>query len=322
MLTTRKLNYGEMKKLICLIGLICSGGISFGQLSPSVVQHPHEEERCGQHHMMQKMQLEDPVRYQSMVQESVESLKSHYSASTEKATGVVYTIPVVFHILHMNGTENISAEQCQDAINILNRDYRRLNFDADQVNAPFQGMQADAEIQFVLATKAPNGACFNGITRTVNALSNDGSSGQAQVQAIVDGNDVYNGIWPHNQYLNIFVCKSIGGAAGYAYYPNGNSTASVSNMYYGGIFVLSNYVGSIGTSNVNKSRTLTHECGHWMNLAHVWGSNNNPGDPASCNTDDGVQDTPNWEWQCPITLRTTWIILIVQRCLHRVRLRE
>ena len=111
--------------------------------------------------------------------------------STEKAT--VYKIPVVFHVLHNNGIENITDEQIFDALTILNRDYRLLNADANNVQSEFAGMPADIEVEFLLATKAPNGACFKGITRTMNAISYDGSDGGNQVDAIVAGNDVFQG---------------------------------------------------------------------------------------------------------------------------------
>ena len=39
-------------------------------------------------------------------------------------------------------------------------------------------------------------------------------------------------------------------------------------------------------------RTLTHECGHWLNLPHTWGSTNNPNQPDNCDSDDGVEDSP------------------------------
>ena len=58
---------------------------------------------------------------------------------------------------------------------------------------------------------------------------------------------------------------------------------------YNGIWILSNYVGSIGTSSENTSRALTHESGHWLNLAHVWGDTNDPG--VACGNDN-VSDTP------------------------------
>ena len=207
--------------------------------------------------------------------------------STEKAT--VYKIPVVFHVLHNNGIENISDEQIFDALTILNRDYRLLNADANNVQSEFAGMPADIEVEFLLATKAPNGACFKGITRTMNAISYDGSDGGNQVDAIVAGNDVFQGNWAGNKYLNIFICGDIGGAAGYTTKPSGWSANQMTN----GIWVKHNYVGSIGTSSTGTSRTLTHELGHWLNLDHTWGGNNNPGNTTSCSTDDNVQDTPN-----------------------------
>jgi len=245
-----------------------------------------------QHHRMKEMQMNDPDRFATVFRETINPVAKGAHGGIVKSTGLIYTIPVVFHILHNGGTENISDAQVADALAILNRDYRRLNADADNVAAPFVGMPTDAEINFVFATVAPNGNCFSGITRTQNALTNDGSSGQAQVDAIVAGNNVFQGVWAHNKYLNIYVCKDIGGAAGYTFNPNGNSTANASNMYYNGIFILDGYCGSIGTSNTGSSRALTHEVGHWLNLSHVWGDNNNPGDASSCSIDDHVQDTP------------------------------
>lgn len=213
--------------------------------------------------------------------------KSKKPEGSTKAT--LYTIPVVFHVLHDNGVENISEEQLLDAIDILNRDYRLQNADAAMVQTPFLGMPADIEIEFALARKDPTDACFSGITRTVTALTFDGSDGQDQVNAVIAGNDVYQGVWPHNKYLNVYVCSDIGGAAGYTFNPFGGSTASSSGMYFNGVFVLHNYTGSIGTSSSGTSRTLTHEVGHWLNLSHVWGGDNNPG--VSCGTDN-VTDTP------------------------------
>jgi PKD repeat protein len=53
------------------------------------------------------------------------------------------------------------------------------------------------------------------------------------------------------------------------------------------------YVGSIGTGSASRSRALTHEVGHWLNLAHTWGNSNEPGLSENCDGDDGVNDTPN-----------------------------
>ena len=276
--------------------LILISGVAFGQTSPIIMKSSNNTsvEMCSQHTRTQQMQIDDPARFATIGKRSTKPYQEHYTpAVTEKVTGVIYTIPVVFHVLHNNGSENVSDAQIQDAFNILNRDFRLLNADANSVVSAFTGMPSDAEVEFKLATVAPDGSCFDGITRTQSSLTNNGSSGQNQVNAIISGNNVYNGVWAHNKYLNIYITNDLGGAAGYTFLPNGNSTANSTNMYYNGVFILHNYFGSIGTSSVGRSRALTHEVGHWLNLPHTWGAGNSPGSATNCNDDDGIQDTPN-----------------------------
>jgi PKD repeat protein len=186
-----------------------------------------------------------------------------------------YTIPVVFHIIHTGGPENISDAQVNDAVAILTRDYNKMNADTSNVVTQFKNKIGDVQIDFVLAKRDPQGNCTNGIIRHWNT-STDWTSGSFSKY-------IYS--WPSNKYLNIYVVKTINsGAAGYTYLP-GSGVPSPADA----IVALSSYVGSIGTSNVNKSRTLTHEVGHWLNLPHVWGGTNQPG--VSCG-DEGVSDTP------------------------------
>lgn len=243
-------------------------------------------EYCVTHKKMQAI-LSNPENAQKHLENKLiqEQALQAIKKPTSVEKGVVYKIPVVFHVLHNNGPENISREQILDAMAILNRDYRRLNDDANSVQSVFQGMPSDIEVEFVLATKAPDGSCFSGITRTQNSLTSNGEDGDAQVDAIIAGNDVYQGNWSGSKYMNIFVCAEIGGAAGYTTNPWSTSMKN-------GIWILSTYVGSIGTSSISKSRALTHEVGHWLNLDHTWGPNNNPGNASSCEDDDDVEDTP------------------------------
>jgi PKD repeat protein len=251
-------------------------------------------EYCIQHKKHNAL-MNNPAYVQTFIEDEIIRQKESNGVVPK---GTIYKIPVVFHVLHNNGIENISDEQIYDALEIINRDYRLLNNDANNVQADFDGVvtqgtfepqPSDVEIEFVLATKAPNGTCFKGITRTSSSLSYNGANGDNQVDAIVAGNDVFNGQWPGNKYMNVFICGDIGGAAGYTTKPSNWSGTSM----YNGIWVLHNYVGSIGTSSVGTSRTLTHEAGHWLNLDHTWGGNNNPGNTTSCSSDDAVQDTPN-----------------------------
>jgi PKD repeat protein len=283
-----------MRLFLLFLGVIFST-ISIAQvkqriLDPTNMRPGEHVEYCASHKKMEEAMKNPEYAAQVAAAELESNNPIKKNNSTPK--GTVYTVPVVFHVLHMNGAENISDAQINDALAILNIDYRKLNADVANVQSEFQGITADIEIEFALARKAPNGACFTGITRTVTPLTFDGSDGQSQVNAVITGNDVYQGIWPHDEYLNVYVCFDIGSAAGYTFKPSGSSNASSSGMFYNGIFLLQNYTGSIGTSDVYTSRTLTHEVGHWLNLNHVWGPNNNPGDPTSCNIDDNVQDTP------------------------------
>jgi PKD repeat protein len=287
----------NMKNTLLSFCLFAATGV-MAQTTPRVIDPANVRE--GEHveycitHKKMKEALADPAiaAQYAAAQAATIAQEMDKSKPTGSEKSTVYTIPVVFHILHNGGVENISDAQIIDAMAILNRDYRLLNADANNVQSDFAGMPSDIEIEFALARKAPDGTCFSGITRTLTSLTSDGSNGQAQVNAVVAGNDVYQGVWPHTKYLNVYVCADIGGAAGYTFNPMGNSTASAQNMYFNGVFVLHDYTGSIGTSSPGTSRTLTHEVGHWLNLSHVWGPNNDPGNAASCSEDDGVQDTP------------------------------
>lgn len=187
----------------------------------------------------------------------------------------LYIIPVVFHVIHDNGEENISNEQIYDAMDILNADFRKLNADTGQIVAGFVDIAADIDVEFRLAKRDPQGNCHSGINRIQDALTYEGNNEMKQLIH-----------WPRESYMNVYVAASAAGAAGYTNYPSdwGANTD--------GIVLRHDYVGSIGTSNAYRSRTLTHECGHWLNLPHTWGSSNNPNEPDNCDIDDGVDDTP------------------------------
>lgn len=262
---------------------------SSNELDPHNMREGENVEYCVTHKKMMEM-LKNPAAFKiyQAEQKAFEDLELQ-NAGNRQQSGHIDTIPIVFHVLHNGGIEELSRDQIMDALFILNRDYAKENADTANVVSSFHSIIGTPDIHFALATKAPNGQCFSGVTYTHSALAYQGDDGQAQVGAIISGNDVYNGQWPGDEYLNVFICGEIGGAAGYTYTPNGWLGGSM----YNGIWVLHNYVGSIGTSSTYTSRTLTHEVGHWLNLSHPWGGNNNPGNASSCSTDDGVNDTPN-----------------------------
>jgi len=206
-----------------------------------------------------------------------------------KAT--VYTIPVVFHVMHIGEAvgvgHNISDAQIMSAIEGLNRDYRRTVADGG-IGA---GAGPDAEIQFCLASKDPSGNPHSGINR-INA------SGVANYEneGVYDGTG-YNGTtiknlskWPTTDYVNVWIVREIkdqgeygswsSGTLGYAY-PVSSSTATnpntnPSNNGNDGIVVVDFAIGNDPDNSegwniyFNKNRTLTHEMGHHLNLQHTF----------------------------------------------------
>jgi len=220
-------------------------------------------------------ELKDDVeKLQKQLKDELQFYNTHSSAKR----GENYLIPVVFHVLHEGGAENISDEQVEDAMNILTRDFNFQNPDTADILPIFQSVAGNSEISFRLAKIDPFGNPTNGITRTFTNLTNDAGEGSKIVS------------WPRDKYLNIWVVNSIAsGAAGYTFYPSSAQFFPSRD----GIIILHNYVGSIGTGSARRSRALTHEIGHWIDLPHTWGSTNEPGLASNCSTDDGVMDTPN-----------------------------
>ncbi|WP_052695142.1 M43 family zinc metalloprotease [Hymenobacter sp. AT01-02] len=225
------------------------------------------------------------------------------------------TVPVVVHVIHTGGTDDISDAQVANAIQLLNLDFSKTNPDTADVLTDFQPIYANVGFRFRLATRDPTGSCTTGITRTYSTLTNVGD------------NTVKNLIrWDPNRYLNIWVVSTANGAGGYAFLPCPSATLD-------GIVIRSAQFGSIGRSCGSNFcfRSLTHEVGHYFGLRHTWGGSNTPGLASNCSIDDGIADTPNTigsNLDCNLafspcgvlaTCRTTWTTPPVRACLRRGR---
>ena len=91
-------------------------------------------EKCGSHLVLQQ-QLQDPetkVMYEDF-QDAIRRYTQDPKVAVQRENGV-RVIPVVFHILHGGGNENIDKEKVLQQMEVLNEDYRRLN--PDTVNTP------------------------------------------------------------------------------------------------------------------------------------------------------------------------------------------
>lgn len=228
--------------------------------------------------------LTDKVNY-DILNSNIEKMILHqqFYQSVPKgnsAKRVKYIIPVVFHVIHTNGPENISKEQIEDQIRVLNEDYSYTNANKSNIRSIFQGVAADFDIEFRLAKIDPQGNCTDGINRIYSP---------SHVNAHDEVKKLSLGRWPNERYLNIWTVSSINSAGapgivlGYAYFPSTSAGATFS--YLDGVVVRADYVGTIGTSNSSRAgRTLTHEVGHYLGLKHPFQD--------SCDGGDDCDDTP------------------------------
>lgn len=262
-------------------------GLAMFSSFAAVSQNEDRLTPCVTYNAMEEVFAKDPAaraRYEkaqeTMNMEFKEALNQRALLNKSSVAAPVYTVPVVFHILHQGGSENISDADCIYALDYVNKDYARTNWDANNTAAPFNASYVDSEIRFMLAKKDPNGNCTTGIVRHVTDKTDWNQSGTLT-------NYIYT--WDPTKYLNIYIVKNIvptttvtGGGiiVGYTYKPGTWATGAAQDAIV--------YRHDFLTANDNP-RSLSHEIGHWFNLSHTWGDTNNPG--ISCG-DDYCQDTP------------------------------
>ncbi|MFC6876687.1 M43 family zinc metalloprotease [Flavobacterium myungsuense] len=199
--------------------------------------------------------------------------KNLFSKQSSTANTVV-TIPIVFHVLYKNANQNISDAQIQSQIDVLNKDFRKLNTDFNTVvpNA-FKPLAADVEILFCKATKKPDGTATTGITRksVPNTFDffNEYFTASGQLS------------WDNTKYLNIWI-----GDAGGTNLLGLHSPADDAD----GVAISHQAFGTSGTalSPFRKGRTTTHEIGHYFGLNHPFGD----GNCKLSGEGDRVADTP------------------------------
>lgn len=250
-----------MKKLLySFVVILLTGSVTWAQQFSCATDHYHNM-------LVEK----DPTLLKDLQQ----LIANGMVEKSEEGDTTVFIIPVVFHILHQNGPENIPDARIHEAMAILNRDYRKLNDDTNMVIPVYRDLIADIRIQFKLASFDPWGNCTNGIDRIYTHETQVGDAACKLNQ------------WDRSRYLNIWTVKAISsGAAGYSMYP---TAVNGYGYWMDGIVALYDYIGTSAPSSEYKSRTLTHEVGHWLALPHTWGSTNDP--TVACG-DDGIDDTP------------------------------
>ena len=198
----------------------------------------------------------------------------------------VKIIPIVFHVIHGGGQENISDAQIIESVQQINEDFRATNPEIGNTFQASKHLITDVGIEFRLAELDPDGNLTTGITRHYNASwTSNGEGYQGDIKRFRQ--------WDPSKYLNVWVVYSSNGNNGsaYAHYP-ATVDADTATIWDG---VVSSHwaIGRTGTAASTHIKILTHEIGHWANLKHVWGDQTTYGTAAACGDDDHVFDTPN-----------------------------
>jgi len=266
------------------------------------------------------------IHYLESYQESYETFLNRGANNFSET----YFIPVVFHIVWNQESQNLPDYVIESQIDVLNEDYRRLNENALETRDEFLEFAGDANIEFFLANVDPEGNPTNGIIRTYtdrdeflmfeDILSNEITLDEVKF-SISGGSDA----WDTNKYLNIWVCNigaldilglDLGQVYGYAYPPinidEALSTIEDTTVPDWPVDMLSddqNVQGVVlhytavgknnpsadedGMSENNLGRAAVHEVGHYLGLRHIWGDALAFFGDDGCSVDDGIWDTPN-----------------------------
>ncbi|MER3463616.1 MAG: zinc metalloprotease [Chitinophagaceae bacterium] len=250
------------------------------------------QRECATHQYTEQQKVIDPTFTQKIIA-TEQFIQQHQTSVTARGADAsanlsVIRVPVVVHVIYNNGSENISDAQIQSQIDVLNKDYRRLN--ADTANTPdrFKPFTADVQIEFALATADPNGRATTGIIRKYSSTRYWSMDDKIKYSS-QGGDDA----WDAKNYLNIWVSNTRN-LLGYSSEPGCDPAKD-------GIVINYSAFGTISTvAPYHLGRTATHEVGHWLSLKHIWGD-------ANCG-DDLVYDTPSQSMYtsgCPTGVRVT-----------------
>jgi len=237
-------------------------------LLPLTLISQEDEKFCGTDEYYQD-QLDKNPELQKLEQASNDFAEDYQPPMTKN--GQKYIIPVVFHVMHTYGPENVDKEKILANFQTLNEDYQKQNSDTQFVRNQFKSLIADHNIEFRLARLDPQGNCTDGIERHYSEntnSANDNVKGEVQ--------------WDPNRYLNVWIVGTInrGGRTnigGYANFP------------WDKPYKDNDGIVMIARSVDGGDRTLTHEVGHYLGLYHPF--------QGGCkqwniNSNDEVDDTP------------------------------
>ena len=230
------------------------------------VANAQNSNRCGSNEAIKQQMAADPA-YAKKVKELLTN-KERYSKTNKKGppSQVSITIPVVVHVVYNTTEQNVSDAQVQSQIDVLNEDFTATNKDYNNYDAGYTAVKGDIDIKF----------CLTQIIHKATDKKSFGVNDQVKKNS-AGGSDPVDPM----HFLNMWVCNLGQNVLGYAYYPG------IKPEKYGAVIHYLSFGRGAGYNfftDYDLGRTATHEIGHCLGLAHIWGDKN-------CG-DDLVDDTP------------------------------
>lgn len=286
---------------------------------------------CGGHHQPDGVcaampatdgSLRDDPTYTAAVQNgAVESQSYAFTASADPVANMnstFVTIPVVFHVLDLNGTATVTDDEIRAELVRINQEFRN-SFYSD-LTGYAHSVAGNPRIQFALAQRTPTCSTTSGIERKdttttdFDVCNSDAIKFTAQggLDAWTNANNPGNN--PVN-YLNVWISPIDRDPEG----PNPRScTAVTSGVIFGGLGAgtkdgIKSYPRAFrlkSAENPQPYRGISHEIGHWLGLYHTFetgttatcgGGDETPGTGNCATQGDLICDTPACSLQrtCP-----------------------
>lgn len=279
--------YWPVPLLFAAVLFFCASNLSAQTFFP---ERADVQQQCGSptlHRILQNTETMYRARQAAADRAYRQQENTRSSGAHPEGPAVVYTIPVVVHVMHLPGTpvgrdENISANQIRAGIQHLTEAFRKGHPDYDGIGHNKNIVGADVEFEFQLARRDPAGNPTDGIVRVPTAQSNLNLDKPSNDLALKNLSR-----WSTDRYLNIWLVKEV------CYFSTGNCDISgyatapgAHGQPFDGIVQEAVFFGS----SRSDSKMHIHETGHYFNLLHTHegGCTNN-----NCLTDgDQVCDTP------------------------------